>query len=137
MCACLHGSMCACVHACMCRVNSRRFPEFVSRLGVNLRTKVLEEGPLFVHLSTPEGVLAAPYKYHISLGYWRGENAVELSDEEWHDLWDVDGVRTVFPVWYIADSCVALLKPDHFILEHPVVMKCHAQDWHNNYSVSM
>ena len=71
-----------------------------------------------------------------SLGYYRGENAIEHSDAEWHDLWDVHGVKTIFPVHYIAESCDALLEPAHCILQHWVAKKCHAKDWHYKNPVS-
>ena len=100
--------------------------------------KVLEPLGGWVDLSDAEGMRAAPYPYHISLGYTTGDWAPSsLSRDEIRELRRLDGICTEFKVESISYNWTAMLDNDHWVFRVPVVAKCHAADWHCSYSVSM
>ena len=88
----------------------------------------------WVDLSNEEGMKAAPFPYHVSLGY---AQSVWLSKAELDILNSLNGVQTVFPVASISWGWVAYLDPTHEILQLPVIQKMHKTDWHKHLSVSM
>lgn len=106
-------------------------------IDIGVATKVLEPEAEWVDLSTPAGMAAAPYPYHISLGYNPDWDGNYLNDQELRDLRALSGMRTVFLVERVSEHHVAMLRPDHPVLQNWVVQKCHAKDWHRCFSVSM
>ena len=83
---------------------------------------------------------AAPFPYHISLGYGEGAGEwqnVWLSKAELDILNSLNGVKTVFPVVNITWGWVAELDPTHEIFQLEVIQKMHEADFHYHYSVSM
>ena len=81
---------------------------------------------------------AAPFPYHISLGYTSGPHSPkDLSKEDIRELRRLDGLCTEFKVQSVSYNWTAMLDDDHWVFRVPAVAKCHAADWHSSYSVSM
>ena len=89
-------------------------------------------------LSDAEGMRAAPFPYHISLGYTSGPHSPKhLSKDDIRELRRLDGLCTEFKVDSVSRNWTAILDKDHWVFRVPAVAKCHAADWHTGYSVSM